>query len=365
MKVPFRRNVARMAGYVPGEQPQEAGFVKLNTNENPYPPSPLVRRAIVAEAGDGLRLYPDPDATRLRRQAAATYGFDPSQVIAGNGSDDLLAMIARAFIGEGGALCCPTPTYTLYDTLVRIQGGRIAGVPYPDDYALPAGLARRRAPVTVVANPNSPSGTAVPVAALGELAGRVAGILVVDEAYVDFAGESALSLARERGNVVVLRTFSKSFSLAGMRIGLGFAHPGIVAGLNKVKDSYNLCRLSIAAGEAALRDIAWMERNAERIRRTRSDLVAALPALGVLPFPSQSHFVLARRADGASARPVYEGLKARKILVRYFDTPRLRDSLRITVGTDAEIGALLDALRDMRGVRASRASSRRRGCATR
>ncbi len=355
-----------MEGYVPGEQPQDAGFIKLNTNENPYPPSPLVRRAILSEAGDALRLYPDPDATRLRRQAAATYGFDLSQVIAGNGSDDLLAMIARAFVGEGGTLCCPTPTYTLYDTLVRIQGGRIAGVPYPDDYALPAGLARRGSPVTIVANPNSPSGTAVPVADLDALARRVAGVLVVDEAYADFAGETALSLARERENVIVLRTFSKSFSLAGMRIGLGFAHPRIIAGLNKVKDSYNLCRLSIAAGEAALKDIGWMKANAERIRRTRSDLLAALPPLGFLPFPSQSNFALARRTDGASARPVYEALKARKILVRYFDTPRLGDSLRITVGTDAEVAALLEALRGMRrGVRASHASSRRRGCSTR
>ncbi len=223
MSVVFRRNIARMEGYVPGEQPQDPGYIKLNTNENPYPPSPLVRRAILSEAGDALRLYPDPDATRLRRQAAAVYGFDLSQVIAGNGSDDLLAMIARAFIGEGGALRCPTPTYTLYDTLVRIQGGRISGVPYPDDYALPAGLARRGAPVTIVANPNSPSGTAVPVAALAELAARVPGVLVIDEAYVDFSGETALSLARERENVIVLRTFSKSFSLAGMRIGLGFA----------------------------------------------------------------------------------------------------------------------------------------------
>jgi len=355
-----------MGGYVPGEQPQEAGFIKLNTNENPYPPSPLVRRAIRAEAGDVLRLYPDPDATRLRRRAAAVYGFDLPQVIAGNGSDDLLAMIARAFIGEHDALCCPTPTYTLYDTLVRIQGGRISAVPYPDDYALPAGLARRGASVTVVANPNSPSGTAVPVAALADLAGRIPGVLVVDEAYADFAEETALSLARERENVIVLRTLSKSFSLAGMRIGLGFAHPGIVAGLSKVKDSYNLSRLSLAAGEAALQDIGWMERNVTRIRRTRKALAAALPALGFLPFPSQSNFVLARRPGGLSARPVYEELKRRRILVRYFETPRLRDSIRITVGTDAEIGALLDALREMRpAATASRPSSRRRGCATR
>lgn len=344
MSVPFRKNIARMRGYQPGEQPQDGGFIKLNTNENPYPPSPGVRRAILAEAKDTLRLYPDPDATRLRRQAALTYGFELPRVIAGNGSDDLLAMIARAFVGEGDVLCCPTPTYTLYDTLVRIQGGKVRGVPYPDDYSLPPGLFRARGSVTVVASPNSPSGTSVPLATLDRLAAEVTGLLVVDEAYADFAEENALSLARERANVIVLRTFSKSFSLAGMRIGLGFAHPRIIEGLAKVKDSYNMSRLALAAGEAALRDTACMERNAARIRKTRERLVSRLPEVGFTPFPSRANFVLARRSGGKSAKPVYEELKNRKILVRYFDTPRLRDCLRITVGTDAEIEALLTAL---------------------
>lgn len=335
-----------MRGYEPGEQPQEAGFIKLNTNENPYPPSPRVRRAILAEAKNALRLYPDPDATRLRRQAALTYGFDLPQVISGNGSDDLLAMIARAFIGEKDLLCCPVPTYTLYDVLARIQGGTLHGIPYPDDYSLPKGLFRARAKVTIVASPNSPSGTTVPLPILSRLADRATGLLVVDEAYADFADENALSLARERENVIVLRTLSKSFSLAGMRIGLGFAHPRILEGLCKVKDSYNMSRLSIAAGEAALSDIAWMERNAAKIRKTRERLEGSLPGVGFAPFPSQSNFVLARKRDGKSARPVYEALKERKILVRYFDTPRLADCLRITVGTDEEIDALLSAMRE-------------------
>ncbi|MGB3398841.1 MAG: histidinol-phosphate transaminase [Candidatus Deferrimicrobiaceae bacterium] len=347
MKIPFRRNIAGMQGYVPGEQPQEAGFIKLNTNENPYPPSPAVRKALLAEANSSLRLYPDPDATTLRRQATLTYGFDLSQVIAGNGSDDLLSMVARAFIGEGDTLCCPTPTYTLYDTLVKIQGGNVAAIPYPADYSLPAGLAARRAKVTIVATPNSPSGTSIPTAALADLADRVTGILVIDEAYADFAEETALSLAREKENVIVLRTLSKSFSLAGMRIGLGFAPPAILAGLNKVRDSYNLSRLGQAAGEAALKDIGWMEKNIAKIRKTRATLLSALPSLGFSPFPSQSNFVLAKRSRGRSAKPVYEALKRKKILVRYFDTPRLSGCLRITVGTDDEIAALLAALEKM------------------
>ena len=348
MTVVFRRNIARMEGDVPGEQPRERDFIKLNTNENPYPPSPKVRRAIFRELGEPLRLYPDPGSGALRRQAAMTYGFDPSEVIAGNGSDDLLAMIARAFVGEGDLLACPTPTYTLYDTLVRIQGGRLSGIPYPDDYSLPRGLAAKKARVTIVANPNSPSGTSVPLRALAELADAVPGVLVIDEAYADFADETALALARERENVIVLRTLSKSFSLAGMRIGLGFAPSRIIEGLDKVRDSYNLNRLSIAAGTAALADIAWMERNAERIRNTRGTLVAALPGVGFTPFPSRSNFVLARRTRGGSARPVFEALKRRKILVRYFETPRLAGCLRITVGTDEEVAALLGALKTIR-----------------
>ena len=348
MTVTFRRNIARMEGYVPGEQPQEPGYVKLNTNENPYPPSPEVRKAILSEAGERLRLYPDPGATALRRQAALTYGFDLSRIIAGNGSDDLLAMVAKAFIGEKDAIACAMPTYTLYDTLVRIQGGKFIGVPYPADYSLPKALAARKARVTVVASPNSPSGTAVPRGVLAALADAVPGILVIDDAYADFADDTALSLARERENVVVLRTFSKSFSLAGMRIGLGFAHPGIIEGLNKVKDSYNMNRLSIAAGTAALADIGWMEKNAARIRKTRQALAEALPSVGFAPFPSQSNFILARRARGGSARPAYEALKRRKILVRYFDTPRLAECLRITVGTDRETAALIDAMKGIR-----------------
>ncbi len=354
MKLPWRGNIARMSGYVPGEQPGEEGFVKLNTNENPYPPSPKVRKAISGALDASLRLYPPPDSTALRRQAALTYGMDENRIIAGNGSDDLLAMIARAFVGEGGTLACPTPTYTLYDTLVAIQGGKVTGVPYPDDFTLPKALFRNRAPVTIVANPNSPSGTTVPLARLSELADAVTGLLVIDEAYADFADETAISLAREKENVIVLRTFSKSFSLAGMRIGLGFAHPVIIEGLNKVRDSYNLNRLSILAGEAALRDAAWMERNVSRIRRTRERLSASLPGVGFFPYPSQANFILARKADGGSALPTYEALKARKILVRYFDTPRLANCLRITVGTDDEISVLLDAMKRIMRLRKSR-----------
>ncbi len=204
----------------------------------------------------------------------------------------------------------------------------------------------------IINSPNNPSGTVETRATVEALLAAVVdhgpGLLVVDEAYADFADETALALARERRNVIVLRTLSKSFSLAGMRIGLGFAHPRIIEGLDKVRDSYNLNRLSIAAGAAALADIGWMERNAARIRKTREALAEALRGVGFTPFASRSNFILARRTRGGSARPVYEALKRRKILVRYFDTPRLAGCLRITVGTDDEIAALLAALKVIR-----------------
>ena len=305
LTVAFRRNIDRMKGYQPGEQPQEGGFIKLNTNENPYPPSPRVRRAILSEAKGSLRLYPDPGATPLRRQAALIYGFDLSQVIAGNGSDDLLAMIARAFIGEKDALCCPVPTYTLYDTLVR-SGGEDSRHPLPGRLFPPAGHLPRPGERHDGGQPQLPLGDQVPLAVLSRLADCVPGVLVVDEAYADFA--RTLSLARERENVIVLRTFSKSFSLAGMRIGLGFAHPRIIEGLFKVKDSYNLNRLSIVAGEAALSDIAWMERNAARVRKTREQLVAGLPRPSDAASPRNPTGTC--RREGKPAGPADEALRS-------------------------------------------------------
>lgn len=339
-----RPAIRAMTGYVPGEQPRDRRYIKLNTNENPYPPSPRVLEAVRACAEENLRLYPDPMADALRDRAAEVYGFRRENILAGNGSDDLLAMVIRACVGPGDRVAFPTPTYSLYDTLIGIGGGTAVGVPFGPDFALPAGLAAAGGRVTFVCHPNSPSGTAVPVDAIEDLATRVNGLLVVDEAYVDFARESALALVHRHGNVVVLRTFSKSFSLAGLRIGLAFAAPEIIAELAKVKDSYNLTRVSIAAAAAALDDYAWMQENVRRICATRERLVVALRQLGFDVPDSAANFVLARRA-GQKQRSTYEALKERGILVRYFDTPRLADALRITVGTDAEVDALLEALR--------------------
>ena len=318
-------------------------MIKLNTNENPYPPSPRVVEALGRAVDASIRLYPDPDASALRARAAAVYGIPADHILAGNGSDELIALVLRATVDPGDRVAFPVPTYSLYATLVAAQGGAAVTPAYPDDFSLPAGLAEARARVTFLCNPNSPSGTLTPLAQVEALARAVAGVLVVDEAYVDFGRGSALSLVGRLDNVLVLRTFSKSFSLAGLRIGLAFGHPELLAGLRTVKDSYSLDRLALTAAEAALDDLATMQANVARIRETRTRLARGLCALGFRVLPSEANFVLARR-PGVDLAPVAHALAERDILVRHFATPRLRDALRITVGTDAEIDTLLGAL---------------------
>ena len=335
-----------LAPYVPGEQPDPTRrVIKLNTNENPYPPAPRVLTALAEAAGADVRLYPDPESRALRECAARVYDVPADHILAGNGSDELLALLLRATVDRGTRVAFPVPTYSLYDTMVAAQGGACVRVPFPDDFMLPPGLAEARAHVTFLCNPNSPSGTLVPLAEVEELAGAVSGLLVVDEAYVDFADANALPLLARRDNVVVVRTFSKSFSLAGLRVGLLFARPALLTGLRTVKDSYNLNRLSQAAGLAALQDMESMRTNVARIRETRAVLTTGLERLGFVVLPSQANFVLARRR-GTDLGPLARALAGRGILVRHFATLELRDALRITVGTDTEIATLLEALRD-------------------
>ena len=275
------------------------------------------------------------------------YGVAPEQVLVGNGSDELLTMVMRAMIGAGDVVVYAHPTYSLYDTLVAIQEGRTLTIPYGADFTLPSALADAEGRVLMICNPNSPSGTFTPLDTIEALARGRDGLVVVDEAYVDFAPASALPLLARYDNIVVLRTFSKSFSLAGMRIGLAFGHPALIAELMKVKDSYNVNRLQIAAGVAALDEYAWMERNVARIIATRARLSAALVTLGYDVLPSAANFVFARRA-GEDQAPVHTALRDRGVLVRHFPTPRLADALRISVGTDDESERLLDALRALR-----------------
>ncbi len=341
-----------MHGYVPGEQPQGGRVVKLNTNENPYPPAPGVIEAARRAASDELRLYPESSAKPLREEAARAYGVRPEQVLAGNGSDELLTMLMRAIVGPDDIVVYPEPTYSLYDTLVTIQEGRALTIPFPADFTLPPALFAAEGRLMMICNPNAPSGSLTPVATVAELARGFDGVVVVDEAYVDFAppGSTALPLLADHDNVVVLRTLSKSFSLAGMRVGLLFGHADLVAEIAKVKDSYNVSRVAIAAGAAALVALDWMERNVARIVATRARLAERLAGLGYDVLPSATNFVLARRA-GEDQGPVQAALRARGVLVRHFASDRLRDALRVSVGTEDETDRLLTELATVRARR--------------
>src|SRR5579871_16466 len=261
-----------MAAYTPGEQPRDGAFIKLNTNENPYPPSPRVFEAVrAALTGDRLRKYPDPMGTHFRQVAGRVLGVDPEAILIGNGSDDILTILTRAFVGEGGLMVSLTPSYILYRSLAEIQGARHQEVPYTADWQLPNLWPVPRADLTFVTSPNSPSGTTVPPADLERLAEELAGPLVIDEAYVDFADSHALRLA-SRPNVIVTRSLSKSYSLAGVRFGFAVAAPALVHELVKVKDSYNCDVLSLAAASAALEDQDYRLQTRGRILATRARL---------------------------------------------------------------------------------------------
>ena len=344
----FRPAIDALRAYAPGEQPPDGvDVVKLNTNENPYPPSPRALAALGAIDAESLRRYPQPFADTFRRSAAEVLGVDPEWILVGNGSDDLLTMLFRAVTGAGRAVAYPAPTYVLYRTLAAIQGAPVLEAPFDEEYTLPVdALADSGAALTIVANPNSPSGTAATTEQLARLTDRAAGVVAVDEAYVAFADGSALDLIRRNDRVIVLRTLSKSHGLAGLRLGFGIAHPDLLSGLAKVKDSYNVDAVAAAVGAAAVRDVAYTRETVERIRRTRARLGRALAGRGFRIWPSQANFVLARPADG-DARRLYHGLRERGVLVRYFAEPGLADKLRITVGTEQETTRLLSALADL------------------
>ncbi|MDP6380298.1 MAG: histidinol-phosphate transaminase [Phycisphaerae bacterium] len=345
----FRDNIEAMTGYVPGEQPTDPNVVKLNTNENPYPPSPRVLDALKNLDASALRKYPDPSATEAREAAAEVVGARAEQIICGNGSDELLTMIVRAFVPEGGLVTFPYPTYSLYEVLADIQGCRIRAVDEPEDFSLPPAeaLLEGDPQLILVNNPNAPTGVFFPKARLGDLADRASGIVVVDEAYVDFSDADCLDLARSRPNVLVLRTLSKSYGLAGLRFGFAVGPEALIAGLMKVKDSYNCSRLAIELASAALRDQDYMRESVEKIRSDRRRLTEALKGRGFAILDSQTNFILAT-VPGGDGGKWYLELKKHGVLVRYFDKRRLRDKIRITIGTPAECDALIEAVDDIR-----------------
>lgn len=339
----FRPHIVRLAGYVPGEQPQGGGFIKLNTNENPYPPSPRVLDALSRALTDRLRLYPDPVATEFRRAAASLHGVEPDMILAGNGSDDLLTIMTRALVGPGEVAAYPTPSYLLYSTLIRLQDGREHVVPFTTDWTLNlADFVQPDLKLVYLANPNSPSGTALSRHQVAELAQALPCPVIVDEAYADFAQENCISLVRDHPNVIVTRSFSKGYSLAGIRLGYLVAQAGIVDQLHKVKDSYNCDALSQAAGVAALEDQDYLGQTRSKVLATRRRLTAALRDLGYSVPDSEANFVWA--TGGPPAEETFERLKERRVLVRLMRYQGYPAGLRISIGTDGEIDRLLQIL---------------------
>lgn len=332
-------------GYVPGEQPKETGVIKLNTNENPYPPSPKVLEAVRALGPDAFRKYPDPVSAVFRRACAERYGLPgPEWVIAGNGMDELLALAIRTFVDPGDMVAATYPTYSLYEVLCQLHGCAIHYVDLDDDFQAPEEFFSASGRLCLLTRPNAPSGVSMPRAAVERLCRDFQGIVVIDEAYVDFGDDHCMDFPQRFGNAIVMRTFSKSFSLAGMRLGIAAAPPEIIREFMKTKDSYNMDACSQAAGLAAMQDYAHMRANVEKVRATRARLRQALIEMGFRVPESQSNFLLAQWRGAPSARAIFERLREQRILVRYFNARRLDDALRITVGTDAECDALLSAI---------------------
>ncbi len=348
-----------MAGYVPGEQLNDPEIIKLNTNENPHPPSPRVFEAIQASlTANKLRKYPQPLGNDFRQAAARVLGVDPQCILIGNGSDDILTILTRAFVPEGGLIASPTPSYILYRSLAEIQGARFEMTPFTPQWQIDLDRWPRTADLSFLPNPNSPSGTIVSPLLIHDLASALAPCpVVLDEAYADFAAGGGLHrLLDEIPNLIVTRSFSKAYSLAGMRFGYAIARPDVIRELIKVKDSYNCDVLSLAAAAAAIEDQPYFAEVKTRILATRERMTRELASLGFDVTPSDANFVWCRRSD-RDVKPIYEALKQRKILVRYMNYavgpqgsgPGGYDGLRISVGTDGEIDRLLAALREVLG----------------
>ena len=344
----FRSNITAMTGYVPGEQPRGEKIIKLNTNENPYPCSPKVKAAIGRVVQAGLQKYPDPLATAFRIAAGDLYGFDPEWILCGNGSDEILTMLTRAFVDTGDVIRFANPGYILYRTLAEIQGARAEVVNFNADWSLGDAFGKPidRLKLAFLANPNSPSGTLVPPEQIAEIAAALPCPLVVDEAYVDFADTNCLALVREHEKILVTRTLSKSYALAGLRFGFIVAQPQIIEQLRKVKDSYNCDALSIAGATAAIDDQAWLQETRSLILATRERMTSTLRELGFASVPSQANFVW-NPHPSVPVEPLYQKLKSSGVLVRYMNYSGWGDGLRISVGSDEQVDACLTLLKSL------------------
>ena len=354
--------VRKLHAYVPGEQPKVKGLIKLNTNENPYPPSPKVLSAMQAAIDGRMRLYPNPSAQLLREQLAALHQCSPDQIIIGNGSDELLALGVRAFVEPAAngdsASSEPSksrvqyfgPSYSLYPVLAETHGATPYSVPLLEDFGLPSVSQLRRgkrwdfqAALTFITTPNAPSGRGYSTRELEVLCSAMKGVVVLDEAYVDFADENALELCLKYPHVIISRTFSKAYSLCFQRIGYWIGHPELISALHRIRDSYNVNGLAQIAASATLKNLSYYQRNFRRVTESRSRVAEALTGLGWTVLPSQTNFILAR-PPGPPARQWLEDLRRKKILVRWFASPNLESFLRITIGSESEMDTLLKTI---------------------
>jgi histidinol-phosphate aminotransferase len=343
-----RKSLEGYQPYVPGEQPPDGeDWVKLNTNESPLPPSPRVIEAIRAAAGQSLRLYPSPTAAPARRAIAAHFGLEPNQVALGNGADELIEMCFRAFAGAGDRVAYSTPTYPLFDPLCRVHEVTPSTHPTAEGWTWTTGLAEDPAPLKFLVNPNSPTGTHHGPRSVQHVVGRSQGVVVLDEAYVDFAPESQVGLISTHANLLVLRTMSKSYALAGMRIGFALGNPQLVAALDAIKDSYNMDRLAIVAAVAAIEDETHHRKIVDYVVAERAWLEDQLREQGFEHAPSAANFVFVKPPASASAAAVADALRERRVLIRHYDREPIKGWFRITVGTRDQHQVLLAALKEI------------------
>ena len=338
------RHVRRLEAYTPGEQPKARNVVKLNTNENPYPPSPECAKVLAQFQLDRLRRYPDPVFEELRGELAKLAGTTPERIFVGNGSDEVLSVAARAFVEDNEAIGSLDPSYSLYKTLAAIRNVKWYGAKRRVDGSLAA--MPNNVSLFLWTNPNAPTGEFAEPATIAAFAKKFPGVVIVDEAYADFARANCLDLASaaKNRNVIVMRTFSKSYSLAGLRVGWCVGPEDLIAALYKVKDSYNVDAVAQAVALAAVRDQKWMLANRNKVVKTRKRFTAALENRGWDVIPSESNFVFARPPAPIKAKDLFAALKAKNIFVRYFPGPKTGDRLRITIGTDGQMNTLLSAL---------------------
>lgn len=347
MKEFWSKRARDLVPYTPGEQPRQRNWIKLNTNENPYPPSQKALAAIRAAAGETLRLYPDPECASLREALAATFDLKPAQVFVGNGSDEVLALCFQAFFDPERTILFPDVTYSFYPVFADLYGLSYREVPLDERFGLPLESFMGDNGGVVIANPNAPTGRAVSLCDIRMLLeGNPESVVIVDEAYVDFGAQSAVPLIDSYPNLVVVQTMSKSRALAGLRVGFALGNENLIAALNSVKNSFNsytLDRLALAGAEGALRDGDYLRAITMKISSTRDWAADRLKRMGFEVSDSAANFLFISHPD-IPAKVLLDGLRERGILVRWWDKPRISNYLRITVGTDQEMEALCQAL---------------------